>query len=192
MGLYPVHCLGIYGLSVLIDSEKDQILGKGKYNYVYEVDSLTIFLLQSLPQVPRLFMPAVGCPKCAYPNDENFRFCQRCGYKRREGQCQRPSPLRAPIDSANIMRRKEELRSRRLSTPYMRQKSALEKEFSSFLGKLEPPRDVISATPDDVISFFNMEGQFRKNPSSSRRMSVFGYQNEVRLLLSKTPSLWNC
>ena len=39
--------------------------------------------MQSLPRDPRLFAPAVACPKCNYPNDETFQFCQQCGYRRR-------------------------------------------------------------------------------------------------------------
>ena len=41
------------------------------------------FLFFTQYKVPKLFTPAVACPKCAYANDENSRFYQRCWYARR-------------------------------------------------------------------------------------------------------------
>ena len=109
--------------------------------------------LQLLPRVPRLFVPAVSCPSCSYPYDEDFQFCQRCGYSR-PGSCSpTPQPLRTPIDVAQIKARKEALLKRKQSTPYCRQKSSLEKELASFLQNLSPPREIQMATPDDVVSF---------------------------------------
>ena len=104
-------------------------------------------------RVPRLFVPAVSCPSCTYPNDEEFRFCQRCGYAR-PGLCSpTPQPLRAPIDLAQIEARKEALFKRKQSTPYFRQKSSLEKELASLVQNLSPPRDLQTATPHGVVSF---------------------------------------
>ena len=31
----------------------------------------------------KLFIPSVRCPVCSHANDSDFRFCQRCGYRRR-------------------------------------------------------------------------------------------------------------
>ena len=32
----------------------------------------------------KLFVLSVRCPVCAHANDQDFRFCQRCGYKRKQ------------------------------------------------------------------------------------------------------------
>ena len=31
----------------------------------------------------KLFVASVRCPSCSQANDLDFRFCQRCGYKRK-------------------------------------------------------------------------------------------------------------
>ena len=89
------------------------------------------FPLQALPRVPRLFVPSVGCPQCAYPNYEGFRFCQSCGSRRAPFK-ESPISLKEPVNIQDIRRRKLELTCRRSATPYGKQKSALEKEFTVF------------------------------------------------------------
>ena len=84
--------------------------------------------------VPRLLVPAVSCPKCSYPNDNSFKFCQRCGYKRQLQASMTTTSLKAPINWIAIKERKDSLEKRLLSTPYARQKSSLEKVLSVFLG----------------------------------------------------------
>ena len=41
---------------------------------------------QTLPRIPKLFIPSVACPSCSYANDEMFKFCQQCGYKWKRAQ----------------------------------------------------------------------------------------------------------
>lgn len=88
-----------------------------------------------------------------YPNDEEFRFCQLCGYSRPRSLPPPPPPLKAPIDLPRIEVRWEALLRRKQPTPYCRQKSSLGTELASFLQNLSPPRDLQSATPMDVVSF---------------------------------------
>ena len=54
-----------------------------------------------------------------------------------------PFPLKVQVDIAAIENRKKEFRDRHLAIPYMKQKSALEKEVVSFLGNFSPARDVV-------------------------------------------------
>ena len=42
-----------------------------------------LFFVQDLPVVAKLFTPSVRCPVCSHANDQDFRFCQRCGYNRK-------------------------------------------------------------------------------------------------------------
>ena len=76
------------------------------------------FMLKPLPLVPD-FVPSVGCPRCCYPNDEIFRFCQRCGYERNTAPAANSSPLKAPVDFNLIKSREKELSDRHASTLYM-------------------------------------------------------------------------
>ena len=83
--------------------------------------------------VPRLFVPAVLCSKCSYPNDNSSKFCQHCGYKRQLQASLTTKLLKAPINWIAIKERKDSPEKRLLSTPYARQKSSLEKVLSVFL-----------------------------------------------------------
>ena len=67
--------------------------------------------------VPRLLVPAVSCPKCSYPNDNSFKFCQRCGYKRQLQASMTTTSLKAPINWIAIKERKDSLEKRLLSIP---------------------------------------------------------------------------
>ena len=44
-------------------------------------------------QVPRLWKPAVCCASCRYPNDFDFKFCQKCGFVRQSLEPFAPPPL---------------------------------------------------------------------------------------------------
>ena len=49
-----------------------------------QITSLSsIFSTYDLPIVTKLFTPSVRCPVCSHANDQDFRFCQRCGYNRK-------------------------------------------------------------------------------------------------------------
>ena len=108
--------------------------------------------LQSLPLVPKLFAPSVACPRCCYPNDVSFNFCQQCGYLRKSVSVSSSQPS-VDIDQSAIAARIEQLSQQRLSSRYSKQKSALEKELSTFLSNFVPPKTVFTALPSDVISF---------------------------------------
>ena len=41
------------------------------------------FTTQELPIVAKLFTLSVRCPQCGQANDSDFRFCQKCGYRRK-------------------------------------------------------------------------------------------------------------
>ena len=58
--------------------------------------------------------------------------------------------LKAPINLSCIMERKQVLVARQQSTPYQKQKSALEMEFKKFLESTSQ-RDMCTAVPDDVV-----------------------------------------
>ena len=109
-------------------------------------------LPQPLPVARRLWCPSVQCPECKYPNDADFSFCQRCGYKRSTNTLT-PAYTKLRIDLSSVDKRLASIRAQRKSLPYERQKSALEKELETFLGSLPSLKTLQSATPHDLTRF---------------------------------------
>lgn len=106
---------------------------------------------QDLPQVARLFVPAVRCPVCACANDHNFLFCQRCGYHR-----QRLAPRDSPspkYDLSAIDRRFQELQLFSSNSAYSKQKASLKSELSDFLFSLPGKKTLHAALPVDICRF---------------------------------------
>lgn len=137
-----------------------------------------------LPLVPRLFVPAVACPKCSYPNVKNFRFCQRCGYNRQEQKGETAKGLKALVNGDEILRRKAILADRATSTPYAKQTCALEIEIC-FLGQSQPPSDLIAATPDDIINFLIWKDKFGKTVVHRDGCHNFGHKKKSSCLCPK-------
>lgn len=109
-----------------------------------------------MPRVPKLFTASVACPQCAYANDESFRFCQQCGYSRKEAPRHRGGPrlnIGKTINEKMISERIAQLAQHRGATKYAKQKSALEKELSAFLEARASPKSLASAQPDDIVAF---------------------------------------
>ena len=107
-------------------------------------------LFQTLPDVPRVWIAAVRCPQCAYPNDKTFNFCQQCGYRRENFV---GAAKRVKINFNAIDARLEALASRKKNKPYEKQKSNLAVEFDNFLFSLPTPKTIMSASPSDITRF---------------------------------------
>ena len=110
--------------------------------------SLLIISLQPLPTVPKIFVAYVACPSCFCPNDKDFRFCQRCGYKRQQQTPHHETReiFGFPVHRSGIKRRRQTLSEKTESTPYSKQRSSLEKEQSRFLAQARSGRDITTAT----------------------------------------------
>ena len=101
---------------------------------------------------PRIWKPAAPCPECAYLNDADFNFCQRCGF-RSEVLADLGSRTKLVVDLATIDRRLDHLRQQRSNKSYERQKPALHKLLSSFLVSLPVAKSFASASPSDILKF---------------------------------------
>ena len=106
---------------------------------------------QELPQVARIFVPAVACPICLQPNDFNFRFCQRSGNKRKV--LASLSAISHQVDLQQIDTRLYLLTCTSLSTPYQKQKQSLKEELESFLRALPGRKSLFSASPRAICRF---------------------------------------
>ena len=87
----------------------------------------------------KLFVPSVKCPICCPANDSDFRYCQRCGYKRKVICPSRVGQLGVNVDLTQIDKRLQQLlittkrpatQSRRI--PY---KNSLRRSYQLSLGK---------------------------------------------------------
>ncbi|KAL9951351.1 hypothetical protein ACROYT_G044002 [Oculina patagonica] len=104
-----------------------------------------------LPIVAKLFTPSVRCPKCSHANDQDFRFCQRCGYNR---QIVTPFHIdKTDIDLKSIDQRLRQLMDFDRATSYAKQKDSLRKEFETFLASLPGHITLATVTPRDICRF---------------------------------------
>ena len=103
----------------------------------------------------------MACPICQQPNDEDFRFCQRCGYQRHFSiPAARTRPkLRFPLCEQDITGRLNELKQTQSHSRYAKQKSALEVELNTFLSSLGTPKALSTALPADIIAFLVWKDQ---------------------------------
>ena len=110
-------------------------------------------LFSSQQGVPRIWRPAVECAQCLYPNDNCFRFCQQCGYKRISA-AQPNTSKSLKVDIESIDSRIEELNKAKSSRAYEKQKSQLESELQVFLESIPTcPKTIHSASPHDILRF---------------------------------------
>ena len=95
-----------------------------------------ICLIPNVPQCPvaRVFVPAVKCPECEYLNDQDFRFCQICEFKRPAVSA--TLPLSVAPDICVVNSRVDQLRGIAFSSAPAGQRESLKREFSAFLGYL--------------------------------------------------------
>ena len=128
---------------------------------------------QPLPEVPRIWKPAVQCPDCSYPNDTGFRFCQACGYKRKS-LAPDDNPHLVSLDLPSLDHRLEALQAVHDHKPYQVQKSKLRKELESFLSSLPCPKTLLSASPRDVTRFLVWKDKKGKTKIHVSTCSLFG------------------
>ncbi len=95
------------------------------------------------------------CPECSHAND--IRFCQQCGYKRRDFI---KSGLH--VDCAALDTRLQELFDYDHATKYSRQKDSLQRELESFLAALPGSVILSTVTPSDVCRFLVFKDQSGK------------------------------
>ena len=90
-----------------------------------------------------------------------------------------PVVLKAPVNLSLIETRKDAIYKRKQSTPYAKQKSSLELEFSAFLAKSALGRDIATATPDDVVNSLIWKDQFGKTVVHLDLCPFFGQKKET-------------
>ena len=106
---------------------------------------------RKLPQVARIFVPAVKCPSCLHPNDFNFWFCQMSGYKCKVRKSLPAKSLQ--VDLQRVDTRLNLLTRTSLSTSYQKQTQSLKEELDSFLCALPGKKTLLSTSPRDVCTF---------------------------------------
>lgn len=120
--------------------------------------------------VPRIWKPALSCTRCSYPNDIDYKFCQRCGHGK-EVRARVATPAHVAIDNPRIESRLKELEILRSSKPYQRQKDSLQRQLESFLDSLPSAKSIATASPADVVNFLIWRDQFGTTTSHSRSCS---------------------
>lgn len=127
----------------------------------------------------RIWVPAVRCPDCSYPNDASFAFCQQCGYVRRK-ESGIPDSEKVRLDLPAIDDRLEALRKIKSDKPYQKQKSSLQREFERFLRSLPSPKSLMSAAPQDITRFLIWKDQGGKTKVHLPQCRHFGVSGKAR------------
>ena len=101
--------------------------------------------------VAKMFVASVRCRICHYPNDFDFRFCQRCSYHRKILKA--ATIRKVPVDLDAIDARVQQLLNYDKTTGYAKQKDSLQKELESFLSALPGNVTLATVTPRDLCRF---------------------------------------
>ena len=129
-----------------------------------------------------------GMPSCSYSNDEIFKFCQQCGYKRKTAQDNEVEQQlkRVVVQESAIFERVEQLARQHQSSRYVRQKSTLKQELSNFLFSLSSPKIYRHSSVDRHSCFPCVERPWRTNTRPSTGLPEAG-----ALSLPFTSCSWN-
>ncbi|KAI8485266.1 hypothetical protein Bbelb_370130 [Branchiostoma belcheri] len=100
----------------------------------------------------RVWVPAVNCSECWYPNDFDCNFCQKCG-KPREGQNAKNKGRCLEVNLTEINARYDEIMGTQENSAYGKQKRVLAGLLSEFLAALNPPKTLENAAPSDIVKF---------------------------------------
>ena len=124
--------------------------------------------------VTKLFTPSVRCPNCSYTNDSDFRFCRRCGHKRKILNNKSSTPFIVDVNAIDDRLRQLALFDQ--TTCYSKQKTLLQRELENFLSSLLGFIRVSTVTPRDICRFLvhkdkNGKSQVHRNgcPHLGRR-----------------------
>ena len=102
-------------------------------------------------RIPRL--QSVKCPTGRHANDFDFRFCQRCGYKRKfiTTPVKHHSDVVVNLDDIEV--RLQQLLNYDQATSYKKQKDSLQRELEAFLGALPGFVTMATVTPRNLCRF---------------------------------------
>ena len=101
----------------------------------------------------KLFVQSVKCPTCGHANDFDFRFCQRCGYKRRFMTTPIKDRSDVVVNLDEIEARLQQLLNYDQATSYKKQKDSLQRELEAFLTALPGFVTLATVTPRDLCRF---------------------------------------
>ena len=120
----------------------------------------------------KLFVLSVRCPVCAHANDQDFRFCQRCGYKRKQLSVRPVNAVEVDLDG--IDKRFQQLTNFDRATSYSKQKDSLQKELENFLAALPGKPGISTVTPRDLCRFLIYKDRHGKTQVHRNGCSFLG------------------
>ena len=119
--------------------------------------------------------PFLSSVRCSHANDFDFRFCQRCGYKRKVlGSLPTTAPLE--VDLMSIDDRSRQLTLFDNATSYAKQKDSLQKAPEKFLLSIPGSPTMATMTPRDICRFLMFKDKDGKTQVHSNGCNHFGKQ----------------
>ena len=137
---------------------------------------MTFLSLQELPVVVKLFVPSVRYPICCHANDSDFRYCQRCGYKRKVISPLRVGRVGVNVDLSQIDKRLQELLNYDQATSYSKQKDSLQKQLEAFLSALSGQVTLATVTPRHWCRFLIFKDKDGKTQVHCNSCEFIGQQ----------------
>ena len=123
--------------------------------------------------VCKLFVQSVKCPTCGQANDFDFRFCQRCGYKRKVMTTLVKEHSDVIVDLDGIEVRLQQLLNYDQATSYKNQKNSLQRELEAFLGALLGFVTLATVTPRDYCRFLILKYKNGKHRYTAIRVNFW-------------------
>ena len=147
--------------------------------HVFTANTLYVLLyLQELPAVAKLFVQSVKCPACGHANDFDFRFCQRCGYKRKFVTTAVNDRINIAVDIEEIEARLQQLFNYDQATSYRKQKDSLQKELETFLGALPGFVTLATVSPRDLCRFLVFKDRHGRTQVHRNSCEFLGQRGE--------------
>lgn len=105
----------------------------------------------------KLFVPFVRWPVCSHASDSDFRFCQHCGYTRKNlSSIKKSVSLKVDLDSLD--KRLQQLLNFDQATSYSKQKNSLRNKLEALAQSVTPLPSFIIARDQAYFKTFFFSG----------------------------------
>ena len=103
----------------------------------------------------------MSCSACSYPNNVDYNFCQKCGFRKYPVTSVK-FPNLVDVDESRVKKRLEALSLHQSNKSYQRQVCSMQNQLESYLWSLPERKTISSASPGDVIRFLIWKDKFGK------------------------------
>ena len=127
------------------------------------------------------------CATCKGGNEIDYRFCKFCGKRRYDTKVVEENSDKDGCESeSRIKQRIKELDELLNASKYSKQKNNLSSELNTFLKNLSPPKDLLTALPEDVRKFLVFKEKDGKTQLHTQQCDFKGMAGKQKCECPKT------